>query len=50
MRGQLYIRLDPKAYHEHCYTNYELYKPVKSILELVSTFEDQKEINMLDLD
>ncbi|MBP1904773.1 SAM-dependent methyltransferase [Paenibacillus turicensis] len=50
------IRSKEKAYHDHCYDKYALfeqgswlYKPVQTILNLFSTFEDLKEINMLDL-
>lgn len=50
------IRSKEKTYHDHCYDNYELfeqgswlYKPVKSILDLFSRFDELKEINVLDL-
>lgn len=50
------IRAKEKAYHDHCYDNYELfeqgswlYKPVKTILDLFSTFDEKQEINVLDL-
>jgi SAM-dependent methyltransferase len=50
------IRSKEKAYHDHCYDNYQLYeqgswlyKPVQTILDLFSTFDEQEEINVLDL-
>lgn len=50
------IRSKEKAYHDHCYDNYQLfeqgswlYKPVQTILDLFSTFDEQQEVNVLDL-
>ncbi|MCI3919443.1 methyltransferase domain-containing protein [Paenibacillus sp. TRM 82003] len=50
------IRLKEKEYHDHCYKNYKLYeqgtwlhKPVKTVLDLFSLFDDREEVHALDL-
>lgn len=50
------IRSKEKAYHDHCYDNYQLfeqgswlYKPVRTILETFTTLHETEEINILDL-
>ncbi|MEI5908040.1 class I SAM-dependent methyltransferase [Bacillus spongiae] len=50
------IRQEEKDYHDYCYDNYKLfeqgswlYKPVKSVLDVMSYFEGVDEMKVLDL-
>ncbi|HWI49892.1 MAG TPA: class I SAM-dependent methyltransferase [Rummeliibacillus sp.] len=50
------IRKEEKLYHDHCYDNYKLfeqgswlYKPVKTVLDLMSYFEEKESVKVLDL-
>lgn len=50
------IRAKEKAYHDHCYDNYQLfeqgswlYKPVQTILDSFAILPEKEEINVLDL-
>lgn len=56
MNRILDIRSKEKEYHDHCYENYKLFeqgswlhKPVQTILDLFSNFDDRDEVNVLDL-
>lgn len=51
-----HIREEEKKYHEHCYDNYKLFeegswlhKPVKTVMDSFSYFEDKSELKVLDL-
>ncbi|MEH7225319.1 class I SAM-dependent methyltransferase [Bacillus sp. JJ1566] len=51
-----FIRNEEKKYHDFCYENYKLfeegswlYKPVKTVVELLPFFFDKKNISVLDL-
>ncbi|SFL91500.1 Methyltransferase domain-containing protein [Gracilibacillus orientalis] len=51
-----FIRNEEKQYHEYCYDNYKLfekgswlYKPVKTVMELIPLLEDKDHLNVLDL-
>ncbi|HET6871986.1 MAG TPA: class I SAM-dependent methyltransferase, partial [Sporolactobacillaceae bacterium] len=51
-----YIRQEEKAYHDYCYENYKLfvegswlYKPVETVMNYMSWFEEKEEIQVLDL-
>lgn len=51
-----FIRKEEKQYHDACYENYRLfevgswlYKPVKTVIDLIPLFENQKNIRVLDL-
>jgi 2-polyprenyl-3-methyl-5-hydroxy-6-metoxy-1,4-benzoquinol methylase len=50
------IRNEEKKYHDFCYENYKLfeegswlYKPVKTVTDLLSLFKNNENINVLDL-
>lgn len=50
------VRKAEKEYHDYCYDNYTLfekgswlYKPVKTVMDLLSNLESKKNINVLDL-
>lgn len=50
------IRNEEKKYHDYCYENYKLfeegswlYKPVKTVIELLPLFNDKENIRVLDL-
>ncbi|WP_410769482.1 class I SAM-dependent methyltransferase [Fontibacillus sp. BL9] len=50
------IRQKEKEYHDECYESLELFKPgswlhkpVKTIMDLMATFEEMVEVNVLDL-
>ena len=50
------IRQEEKIYHDYCYDNYKLfeqgswlYKPVKTVLDLMSYLEDKDTVRVLDL-
>lgn len=50
------IRQEEKLYHDYCYDNYKLfeqgswlYKPVKTVLDLIAYFEDKDAVRVLDL-
>jgi 2-polyprenyl-3-methyl-5-hydroxy-6-metoxy-1,4-benzoquinol methylase len=50
------IRNEEKKYHDYCYENYKLfeegswlYKPVKTVMELLPLFNDKENIKVLDL-
>ncbi|MCM3617669.1 class I SAM-dependent methyltransferase [Sutcliffiella horikoshii] len=50
------IRSEEKKYHDFCYENYKLfeegswlYKPVKTVTDLIPLFENNENINVLDL-
>ncbi|WP_439022692.1 class I SAM-dependent methyltransferase [Bacillus thuringiensis] len=51
-----YIRQEEKKYHDLCYEQYKLfktgswlYKPVKTVMDLIDHFEGQKNLQVLDL-
>lgn len=51
-----YIRNEEKKYHDYCYENYTLfekgswlYKPVKTVMDLLPLFENKQNLNFLDL-
>ncbi|WP_099364224.1 class I SAM-dependent methyltransferase [Fredinandcohnia onubensis] len=51
-----FIRNEEKKYHDYCYENYKLfeegswlYKPVKTVMELLPLFNHKKNIRVLDL-
>lgn len=51
-----YIRSEEKKYHDYCYDNYKLfeagswlYKPVKTVTDLLHLFEDKENAKVLDL-
>lgn len=51
-----FIRNEEKKYHDFCYENYKLfeagswlYKPVKTVMELLPLFSDKENMNVLDL-
>ena len=51
-----FIRNEEKKYHDFCYSRYSLFeegswlaKPVKSVLDLMTCFEGQNHVNVLDL-
>lgn len=51
-----FIRSEEKKYHDFCYDNYKLfeagswlYKPVKTVTDLLHFFVDQDEVKVLDL-
>ncbi|MCM3400973.1 class I SAM-dependent methyltransferase [Cytobacillus oceanisediminis] len=50
------IRKEEKKYHDFCYENYKLfeegswlYKPVKTVMDLLPLFKDKKDTRVLDL-
>lgn len=50
------IRKEEKKYHDYCYDNYKLfeeaswlYKPVKTVIDLISLFEEKDDLSVLDL-
>lgn len=50
------VRKAEKEYHDYCYNNYALfekgswlYKPVKTVMDLLPYFESKENINVLDL-
>lgn len=50
------IRKEEKKYHDYCYENYKLfaegswlYKPVKTIIDLLPSFENKTNLKVLDL-
>lgn len=51
-----YIRQEEKKYHDLCYEQYKLfeigswlYKPVKTVMDLIDYFEGQNNLQVLDL-
>ncbi|EJV72365.1 hypothetical protein BWGOE4_26670 [Bacillus mycoides] len=51
-----YIRHEEKKYHDFCYEQYKLfeagswlYKPVKTVMNMLNYFEGQKDLHILDL-
>ncbi|WP_439876303.1 class I SAM-dependent methyltransferase [Bacillus mycoides] len=51
-----YIRQEEKKYHDLCYEQYKLfeagswlYKPVKTVMDMLNYFEGQKDLQILDL-
>ncbi|SCM95117.1 Uncharacterized protein BWINRASL_02561 [Bacillus mycoides] len=51
-----YIRREEKKYHDLCYEQYKLfeagswlYKPVKTVMDMLNYFEGQKDLQILDL-
>jgi 2-polyprenyl-3-methyl-5-hydroxy-6-metoxy-1,4-benzoquinol methylase len=51
-----FIRKEEKKYHDYCYENYKLfeegswlYKPVKTVMELLPLFNHKENIRVLDL-
>ncbi|MBO1004815.1 class I SAM-dependent methyltransferase [Pseudogracilibacillus auburnensis] len=51
-----YIRLEEKIYHDYCYDNYKLFeagswlhKPVKTVMDMMSYFENKENVKVLDL-
>ncbi|MBD8034164.1 class I SAM-dependent methyltransferase [Solibacillus merdavium] len=51
-----FIRSEEKKYHEYCYDNYKLfeagswlYKPVKTVIDLLHVFDDKDNVKVLDL-
>ncbi|PGX91482.1 SAM-dependent methyltransferase [Bacillus cereus] len=51
-----FIRKEEKKYHDYCYDNYKLfeegswlYKPVKTVIDLISLFEEKDDLSVLDL-
>lgn len=51
-----YIRGEEKKYHDFCYDNYKLfkqgswlYKPVKTVVDLLPLFESKENLKVLDL-
>ncbi|MBJ8005170.1 MULTISPECIES: methyltransferase domain-containing protein [Bacillus cereus group] len=51
-----YIRQEEKKYHDLCYEQYKLfeagswlYKPVKTVMDMLNYFEGQKDLHILDL-
>lgn len=51
-----HIRNEEKKYHDLCYEQYKLfetgswlYKPVKTVMDLIDHFEGQKNLQVLDL-
>ncbi|MEC5425251.1 class I SAM-dependent methyltransferase [Virgibacillus sp. C22-A2] len=51
-----FIRKQEKKYHDYCYENYALfeegswlYKPVKTVMELLPLFKNKENLNVLDL-
>ncbi|USK83624.1 class I SAM-dependent methyltransferase [Peribacillus asahii] len=51
-----FIRNEEKKYHDYCYENYKLfeegswlYKPVKTVMDLLPLFGDKENMNVLDL-
>lgn len=56
MRRLELIRNEEKKYHDFCYENYKLfekgswlYKPVKTVMDLLPLFEDKTNLKVLDL-
>lgn len=52
-----YIRQEEKKYHDLCYEQYKLfetgswlYKPVKTVMDMMDYFEGQNNLQVLDLD
>lgn len=50
------IRLEEKKYHDFCYTNYNLfepgswlYRPVKTVMDLLEEYKDREYLKVLDL-
>lgn len=50
------IRIEEKIYHDFCYDNFNLfepgswlYKPVKTVIELLEDYEDKEYLSVLDL-
>ncbi len=50
------IRHEEKKYHDSCYDNYKLFepgtwlhRPVRTVLDLLSQFEDYERLDVLDL-
>ncbi|WP_343802483.1 class I SAM-dependent methyltransferase [Bacillus carboniphilus] len=51
-----HIRHEEKLYHDHCYENYKLFeqgswlhRPVQTVMDMLSLFENQKDLKVLDL-
>ncbi|MEO4052981.1 class I SAM-dependent methyltransferase [Solibacillus sp. CAU 1738] len=51
-----FIRNEEKQYHDYCYDNYKLfekgswlYKPVKTVTDLLNLFDDKENVKVLDL-
>ena len=51
-----FIRNEEKKYHDYCYDNYKLfeegswlYKPVKTVTDLLHLFDDKENVKVLDL-
>lgn len=51
-----YIRQEEKKYHDLCYEQYKLfeagswlYKPVKTVMDMLNYLEEQKDLQILDL-
>ncbi|MGP4040151.1 class I SAM-dependent methyltransferase [Gracilibacillus sp. D59] len=51
-----FIRNEEKKYHDYCYDNYQLfekgswlYKPVKTVMELIPLLDGKGQLNVLDL-
>lgn len=51
-----FIRNEEKKYHDYCYENYKLfeegswlYKPVKTVIDLLHLFDDKENVKVLDL-
>jgi 2-polyprenyl-3-methyl-5-hydroxy-6-metoxy-1,4-benzoquinol methylase len=51
-----FIRNEEKKYHDFCYENYKLfeqgswlYKPVKTVMDLLPLFENKENLNVIDL-
>ncbi|MEH7383031.1 class I SAM-dependent methyltransferase [Bacillus sp. JJ1533] len=51
-----FIREEEKKYHDFCYENYKLfeegswlYKPVKTVMDLLPFFQDKRNLSVLDL-
>lgn len=51
-----YIRSEEKKYHDFCYDNYNLFepgswlhRPVRTVIELLDEYKDQKYLSVLDL-
>ncbi|MBB2480801.1 class I SAM-dependent methyltransferase [Bacillus sp. APMAM] len=50
------IRIEEKKYHDYCYDNYRLfeegswlYKPVKTVMDLIPVLEEKENVKVLDL-
>ncbi|MFD5854040.1 class I SAM-dependent methyltransferase [Cytobacillus pseudoceanisediminis] len=51
-----FIRNEEKKYHDYCYENYKLYeegswlyKPVKTVIDLLSLFDNKDKLKVIDL-